>query len=732
MRTGNWRLVLPGALVAGSIVALALLVGAFAGWGRGVPVALTASGGSWRVTASYPLAEADLDAVACTTAQDCEAVGRADAIGPGTDVDLGSEVYVTTDGGLRWSPRGSPVVDDLVALSCPTRLHCVALGLTATIGGEGSAGTSVEIGAGGIVASTKRMLGPVLAVSQSPPESISCTSSQVCEASVGPTAYRTDDGGNTWRAQHIPREPGDEFSRISCPSPSDCTLLEATPPGLVPATGIGSAIWTTADGGTSWIRRPVAPGLALDGLSCPTVDTCLAVGLDEPVSSGGFPIGATASNPATPISISPPGTAPTAQESGPLALDSDDGGSSWQRVALPAELANPVSVSCPSAMICEVDSSEAVTRSTDGGLEWGSTSQPTGFPTLGELSCGGILDCVIATQSGPLVTGDGGRAWSSEELIPGLTLTAVSCVGSGVCLASGSTVTATTRGTDVFVRSAPFAAGWGAPQPFSDPRPFDALVCSSSLRCVTYPQYQSSIGVLTLAPSGTNARWHVAQIGLYPSDVSCGSVLECTAIDSVRGGATSSLFVSTDGGASWAPRAGAAVAALEPIAVSCPSGPVCDLLGQTASASSGSYVLLRTTNDWSSWSVRRLSGSSWLSALACPSPSVCEVSADYSARGTASAGTALRTSDGGATWSRQLDPRQGVDLMRVACTSATVCEAEGGADEVFVTTDGGSRWTLQRLPRGVVLSAICPLAPRAFAAVGVDEQTLRSVILVGG
>ncbi len=75
-----------------------------------------------------------------------------------------------------------------------------------------------------------------------------------------------------------------------------------------------------------------------------------------------------------------------------------------------------------------------------------------------------------------------------------------------------------------------------------------------------------------------------------------------------------------------------------------------------------------------------------LSAVACPTTSVCVAVGE--------SGTILTSSDGGANWTPQISGTSEV-LMGVACASAEACTAVGGGGTILVTTDAGRTWTPQ-------------------------------------
>ena len=89
-----------------------------------------------------------------------------------------------------------------------------------------------------------------------------------------------------------------------------------------------------------------------------------------------------------------------------------------------------------------------------------------------------------------------------------------------------------------------------------------------------------------------------------------------------------------------------------------------------------------------------------LSAVACPSPSICI--AVGSTAGGGSPGAIVNTSDGGATWTTQSIPAGVGTLSSVSCASTSVCEALGPSNVAVGTTNGGASWQSQTLPSGLV------------------------------
>jgi photosystem II stability/assembly factor-like uncharacterized protein len=180
-------------------------------------------------TRSLPSEQKSLVLVTCPGALQCVAVG-------GPPADTQSDVLVTTDGGVSWTPSILP--------QQPSSL-----------------------------------VGPVTA------QSISCPSTQECfvvgsetpgDGSPSGRVFVSDDGGLQWVPQTLPAA-ATSLLGVSCPTTTDCVAVGG---GIPPRGGPGQAmIVTTTDGGNDWVLREVPDGVSgLSGISCPTLDSCIAVG----------------------------------------------------------------------------------------------------------------------------------------------------------------------------------------------------------------------------------------------------------------------------------------------------------------------------------------------------------------------------------------------------------------------------------------------------------------------
>ena len=272
----------------------------------------------------------------------------------------------------------------------------------------------------------------------SPLDAVSCGGAARCVAVGAGAIFSTGDGGKTW----VPADSGPTSSggSVSCPSPNDCWAFGASQGTMIAST----------DGGTSWTAESwTAPSQAsgfgggpytfsyatLLSIDCPSTTVCVAVG--RAIYSWTPP---------------PETTLPPETEGIPIVINTHDGGQTWSAQLGPNN--GGVSdgffaVSCTSTQQCLVTgTSGGQLTSNDGGATWNGlwSSQPTQFAANG-LSCVNASDCVVVGNSlggkygSPvMVTSDGGTAWAPQA-IPDSTaqLQSVACVSVTSCWGAGHT-----------------------------------------------------------------------------------------------------------------------------------------------------------------------------------------------------------------------------------------------------------------------------------------------------
>jgi hypothetical protein len=440
-------------------------VGSFIGCcGFLVELAERWDGTSWSIQPTPdpdPIVDDSLNAVSCTSANACTAVGSYDGLTLGERWD-----------GTSWSTQqtlnssGATSITALSGVSCASTMACIAVGAGRASGeptltvAESWNGTSWSVSptanpigptssalygvscaspvactAVGYDRSTaasvaERWNGTSWAIEPTPRsqsgrflEGVSCTSTTACTAVGGGdgTTLAERWNGTSWSAQTTPN-PGQNFDRlvgVSCVSTTACM-----------AVGGGESHETAeAWNGTSWSILPTpnpAVGMTLSGVSCTSMTACAAVG-GGPAGGGVFYTLAEAWN-----------------------------GTSWSREPLPNPTGLVIGVSCTSATACtavgySIKSSAAGDQELTLAERWNGTSwsveptpNPTGGGQLNAVSCTSTTSCVAVGYSWPgerpLVERWNGTSWSIQTTpnpTGGQLLYGVSCTSTTACTATG-------------------------------------------------------------------------------------------------------------------------------------------------------------------------------------------------------------------------------------------------------------------------------------------------------
>lgn len=251
----------------------------------GFPALADAASTAWSVQ-TVPLPPnatfGNLDAVSCSTATSCVAVG-VDNLGPG----LLAEVW----NGDIWMPQSPPApagatFGALQAVSCISATSCTASGFYAI--GYGDLPLAESWNGNTWTAQIPPNPRAPAGVQNAFLSAISCTSASSCVAGgsyliSNPSTRRLIAevwNGSTWTLQHVPTPPGtqQDIAGISCVAATICTAVGSYFPSAV-SNDVLIDVWN----GSTWTRKP-APipagdaGLTLTGVSCPAADSCTAVG----------------------------------------------------------------------------------------------------------------------------------------------------------------------------------------------------------------------------------------------------------------------------------------------------------------------------------------------------------------------------------------------------------------------------------------------------------------------
>jgi photosystem II stability/assembly factor-like uncharacterized protein len=310
--------------------------------------------------------------VSCGDVEHCWAVGFAT-----TDA---AAIDATTDGGSVWAAQAVPSsVDVLAAVSCSSKLDCLAVG---------SAGTS-----GAVIATTDG--GATWNLEQDPAgaaavTAVTCVSKHQCIALAtdGMTYWSalSTDGGSIWTRDGDLPAGMTAPHELACPSVSLCLVAGYAPTD--PGQGVGAIATTTNEGGT-WTAAVLPSGVGiLRAIACSST-TCIAAGTASTATTGFVP------------------------GSGQL-LTSLDGGATWQLAAGSVTTSDDAfAAACPDAKVCVVV-----------GTNWVGKTQPV--PTAS----------IVATV-------DGAAQWlpATLQYIP-VGMASVACPAVNECVAAGGNVLA--------------------------------------------------------------------------------------------------------------------------------------------------------------------------------------------------------------------------------------------------------------------------------------------------
>ena len=220
-----------------------------------------------------------LDAVACPSATTCEALGVNGSY---------QEVVVPITNGTPGTPQAVPGAELLYAVACPSATTCEAVGHSTS-------------GQGVVVPITNGTLGtPQVVPGTSGLGAVACPSATTCEALGGSTSGQgvvvTITNGTPGTPQAVP-EPGETLESfgptldgVACPSVTTCVAVGTNfclricpqPEGggvVVPITnGIPGPVLEVS--GEACSPDYCVPPKSLEGVACSSAATCVAVGWD--------------------------------------------------------------------------------------------------------------------------------------------------------------------------------------------------------------------------------------------------------------------------------------------------------------------------------------------------------------------------------------------------------------------------------------------------------------------
>ncbi len=234
----------------------------------------------------------------------------------------------------------------------------------------------------------------------------------------------TDDGGTSWKPQHISGGTTPQLDTVSCPGPATCLAAGST--GGT-SSGAGEVV-ATDDAGASWSPVTTPPhALTVTGVDCVSVHDCTAI-----VDDGT----------ATWSAVTP------------------DVGHTWQQGGdLPTSFQPGNGLSCSALGKCLVagyvpttngHGQGAVALSTDGGQHWSLATVPAGTGVLRTTACASATVCLaagttsttvsdlVAVHGALLRSTDGGSTWAPATSPPVDDVYGVACPSAQRCAMVGT------------------------------------------------------------------------------------------------------------------------------------------------------------------------------------------------------------------------------------------------------------------------------------------------------
>ena len=489
---------------------------------------------------------------------------------------------------------------------------------------------------------------------------------------------------------------------------------------LVPLILVGALAAPASAWGGGWSitpsPNPIVPTGQLFWVSCPTANSCMAVGTYTKPSGLG------------------------------VSLAEQWNGHSWRVLPMPsppgAAVSNMIGVSCTSASACTAVGAANPTGSGAKTLaeRWNGTKwsiQATPSPPRGgfsAVSCTSASACtaVGASSAGTLAESWNGTKWTVQATpnppSGGGFLSGVSCTSASACTAVGATNPFTPNATTLAERWN--GTSWSlqaTPNPSQGGGELLSVSCASASACTATGNSTNSSGVsVTLAAQWNGASWSLKPTPSpagspfsYLNSVACTSPSACTAVGAYQtsSGAFRTLAARWNGNAWHRQATPSPTGSSVLIGVACASGTACTAVGYTPAAQTPAAV----AEGWngSAWAVEAAvsppgAASSNFNAVSCIAPSACIAVGGTTSRTRAQVSLAERWD--GHSWRIQpiRSPAVGGNLFGVSCTSASACTAVGASDpftpnaKTLAERWNGTRWSIQATPNpaGAVVTAL--------------------------
>jgi photosystem II stability/assembly factor-like uncharacterized protein len=260
-----------------------------------------------------------------------------------------------------------------------------------------------------------------------------------------------------------------------------------------------------------------------------------------------------------------------------------------------------------------------ILTTTNGGATWKKRSVPANVGDLQGIACGSAKFCVVPVTKGPLgphisgaflVTKNGGGSWKVVVAPGGTDVQAVSCPGPTTCYGttyhdSNGVIDKTTNGGSHWTSKTAPAAD------------LTAIFCWSTSHCIVLAEGGAEVMYTTNGGSS----WHVVAAPGSPrlSAISCGTQSACFADGTNSAGTVFVVLATTNGGSSW--KTQSVPSGMDDIGgIACASAKRCVL----AATSTAGRVIIATTNGGSKWAKQTVpSGSGSLTDVSCSAKSYC-------------------------------------------------------------------------------------------------------------
>jgi hypothetical protein len=385
-------------------------------------------------------------------------------------------------------------------------------------------------------------------------------------------------------------------------------------------------------------------------------------------------------------------------------------------------LAGGVAGLCALALPAAATPATASAAAAPAGLassDWQQAALPANYyvgngqngPAVTPVSCvPGTEFCLAITSylppglngqipQGVVVTKNGGASWHGfPSLNSGPYVNAASCASKSACWVAGFNPS---TGAPEIAESTDLGKTWTDKTPASIASPSQQLIgldCVTAKVCWVVGDDQTN-GVAPFAARTTDggSTWKVFKNlpaitpydpnGTYQlSTISCTSAASCVAGGGLNySDGLAQVISTTDGGKTWSRSTSATLTGLQQVfSLSClpaSTGPA-TCMGAADNQAAAGPVAIRSTDGGATWTaLQSFDTTGWLNSVSCADTTHCWAAGAGTTVGLAG------TADGGASWSTVIADTSNIEGV-VSCASLTLCVASSD-NELWVSTDFG-------------------------------------------